>query len=175
MLDGYAYTYNLQGDVASKQNLALDAYNAANNPASPLYLDETYTNDLKDQLTLAHPRASSTRRPIRSWPARPTSPELDLDGLGNWSNYTVQQGTAAASRPRWTRAEHPRRQRDAEFHDVHRHGLGPACARRRHNGRRQHDDHAAARQRGGGPDLPVRRLEPFDQRRQGHDQCLVLL
>ena len=30
MIDGYQYTYNPQGDVASKQNLALDAYKTAN-------------------------------------------------------------------------------------------------------------------------------------------------
>jgi hypothetical protein len=35
MLDGYAYTRNLQGDVTSRQNLALDAYNTAHSPFGP--------------------------------------------------------------------------------------------------------------------------------------------
>ena len=51
MLDGYGYTYNLQGDVATRQNLAMDAYKAANPSSTAPYLDQAYDYDELDQLT----------------------------------------------------------------------------------------------------------------------------
>jgi RHS repeat-associated protein len=94
MLDGYQYTYNLQGDVVTKQNLAADAYKTAYPSSNVPYLDEVYTYDEQDQLTSLtrgelDPDAvdqilGSTIDFQQNW---------SLDGNGNWSNLTVQQGT----------------------------------------------------------------------------------
>ena len=51
LLDGYGYTYNLQGDVAAKQNLAADAYKLANPSSTAPYLDEAYKYNQQDEVT----------------------------------------------------------------------------------------------------------------------------
>jgi hypothetical protein len=90
MLDGYEYTYSLRGDVATKQNLALDAYNAANSPMNPVYLDEVYGYDDLDQLvSLARGQlsggalASGTQDFSQGW---------TLDGNGNWTAFSQTNG-----------------------------------------------------------------------------------
>jgi RHS repeat-associated protein len=88
-LDGYQYTYNPQGDVATKHNLAPGAPN----------LDEAYTYDQLDQLT------SLTRGKLvdqvmsdtdftQSWTLNGQSTGTSaIDGLGNWENFSETSTT----------------------------------------------------------------------------------
>jgi hypothetical protein len=90
MLDGYSYTRNLHGDVTSRQNLALDAYNAATSPLDPVYLDQVFGHDAFDQLnSLAQGKLSDGA--IASG-TEDASQSFSLDGFGNWSNYAATSG-----------------------------------------------------------------------------------
>ena len=93
MRDGYQYTYNPQDDAATKQNLALDAYKTANPSSNAPYLDQAYGYDHEDDLTgLTQGELNAATDQIMASTAD-FSQDWTLDGLGNWSNYLVQQGT----------------------------------------------------------------------------------
>jgi RHS repeat-associated protein len=101
LLDGYAYTRNLQGDVTSRQNLALDAYNLANSPLDPVYLDQVYGHDALDQLD-SLTQGKLTDGTIASG-TEDASQSFSLDGFGNWSNYAAtSDGTTTVDQNRGT-------------------------------------------------------------------------
>jgi RHS repeat-associated protein len=90
LLDGYAYARNLQGDVTSRQNLALDAYNTATTPLDPVYLDQVYGHDALNQLnSLTQGKLVDGSIPTD---AVNYSQNFSLDGFGNWSNYAATSG-----------------------------------------------------------------------------------
>ena len=85
-LDEYKYGYNAAGEVAWKQNAALDAYNLATSPASPLYLDETYIYDNLGQLTsLTRGKLDATDQILAT--TENFTQNWKLDDLGNWSSF----------------------------------------------------------------------------------------
>ena len=83
-LDGYAYGYNPQGDVAYRQNLT----------AASADLDEAYTYDQQDQLT------SLTRGQLNTATDQIFSNTVDftqtwtLDGDGNWCKFNESSSDA---------------------------------------------------------------------------------
>ena len=91
MIDGYGYTYTPQGDVASKQNLALDAYKTANPSSTAPYLDEVYGNNVQDGLTsLARGELDPAAVDQLLSGSTDFTQGWTLDGIGNWSAF--QQG-----------------------------------------------------------------------------------
>ena len=95
LLDGYQYTYNLQGDVASKQNLYKTAYPTSTAP----YLDESYTYDSQDQLLSLTRGQLNTANDLVFANTATFQQNWTLDGMGNWANYTVEQGTGGNLTP----------------------------------------------------------------------------
>ena len=104
MLDGYGYTYNPQGDVATRQNLALDAYKAANPSSTAPYLDQVYANDELDQLTsLTQGELNAATDQIMAGTTDFTQ-NWTLDGNGNWANSSQTEGGTTVSQDRQTNA-----------------------------------------------------------------------
>ena len=97
MIDGYQYTYNPQGDVASKQNLALDAYKTANPSSTAPYLDEVYGYNGVDELT-SLARGELNPAAVDQILAGTTdfTQNWTLDGNGNWSQFD-ESGTGVAT------------------------------------------------------------------------------
>ena len=98
ILDGYGYSRNLQGDLVSRQNLALDAYKVGNPDSTAPYLDQVYTNDLADQLTsLTQGQLNAATDEIMSG-TTDFSQDWDVDGNGNVTGFS-QTGRDATTRP----------------------------------------------------------------------------
>ena len=156
MIDGYQYTYSAQGDVASRQNLALDAYKTANPSSTAPYLDEVYGYNAEDGLTSLALRGTEPGggRPASLGHDRPHA-ELDarrqrqLDGLHSRAGHGGQprdggrSGPDAHGRQRNPQLRQPQRRQHVR--------LGGAHVR----SGRQHDHHAHAGRRIDRPDLHV--------------------
>ena len=116
ILDGYGYTRNLQGDLVSRQNLALDAYKAGNPDSTAPYLDQVYTNNLADQLTsLTQGQLNAATDEIMG--TADFSQGWTLDGNGNVTGFS-QTGPDATTQTRRQRG-----QPDHRHLDNLRHGL----------------------------------------------------
>ncbi len=166
LLDGYQYTYNLQGDVASKQNLYKTAYPTSTAP----YLDESYTYDQQDQLlSLTRGQLNTANDQVISQHGDLPA-ELDAGRHGELGE--VHRAAGDAGRPDAERRSGPhaqRGQRDPGPEPDCRQ-LGRAAVRQWQRRRRQHDDRAAAGQRSDRPDLRLRRLEPAGFRHERLDR-----
>src|SRR4029077_19341201 len=95
-VDGYAYTRDSKGNIASKQNLALDAYKIANPSSTAPYLDEAYVNDKLDQLKSATRGQLDAATDLIMTGTSTWKQNWTVSGFGNWSNLNTQQGSGGS-------------------------------------------------------------------------------